>query len=220
MPRVVKRSVSQPVNAGRSRRDAPPPQFVPPQLSKPVEKPPLGPQRVHEIKLDGYRMAARIDNGRAQLLTRTGLDWSARYPSVLAALANLNLKTAYIEGELCGVDEAGLPSFAQTQAATDGERGVHLVYYAFDLLHLADWDVSNLPLTERKALLEPLIANKPGLQFNGHDTGDGELILKQAGELGFEGVVSKTIDAPYAPGNRGLWRKAKALNRQEFVIVG
>src|ERR1700729_3888317 len=63
-------------------------------------------------------------------------------------------------------------------------------------------------------------ANKPGLQFNGHDTGDGELILKHAGKLGFEGVVSKTIDAPYAPGNRGLWRKAKALNRQEFVIVG
>ena len=73
---------------------------------------------------------------------------------------------------------------------------------------------------ERKALLEPLIANKPGLQFNGHETGDGELILKHAGKLGFEGVVSKTIDAPYAPGNRGLWRKAKALNRQEFVIVG
>ena len=65
-----------------------------------------------------------------------------------------------------------------------------------------------------------MVANKPGLQFNGHDTGDGELILKHAGKLGFEGVVSKTIDAPYAPGNRGLWRKAKALNRQEFVVVG
>jgi ATP-dependent DNA ligase len=100
------------------------------------------------------------------------------------------------------------------------ERGVHVVYYAFDLLHLAGWDVSNLPLIERKVLLEPLVANKPGLQFNGHDTGDGELILKRAGKLGFEGVVSKTIDAPYAPGNRGLWRKAKWLNRQEFVIVG
>jgi ATP-dependent DNA ligase len=100
------------------------------------------------------------------------------------------------------------------------ERGVHLVYYAFDLLHLGGWDISGLSLIERKALLEPLIANKPGLQFNGHDAGDGELILKPAGELGFEGVVSKTIDAPYAPGNRGLWRKAKALNRQEFVIVG
>jgi bifunctional non-homologous end joining protein LigD len=86
-------------------------------------------------------------------------------------------------------------------------------------LHLDGQDVSGLPLIERKALLAPLIADKPGLQFNGHDTGDGELILKHAGKLGFEGVVSKTF-APYAPGNRGLWRKAKWLNRQEFVIVG
>jgi ATP-dependent DNA ligase len=113
-----------------------------------------------------------------------------------------------------------LPRFAQTQAATDGERGVHVVYYAFDILHLDGWDVSSLALIERKAILEPLVSNQPGLQFSGHDTGDGELILKHAGKLGFEGVVSKTIDAPYAPGNRGLWRKAKALNRQEFVIGG
>jgi ATP-dependent DNA ligase len=99
-------------------------------------------------------------------------------------------------------------------------REVQLVYYAFDLLHLDGWDISRLQLTERKALLERFVANKPGLQFNGHETGDGELILKHAGKLGFEGVVSKTIDAPYAPGNRGLWRKAKWLNRQEFIIVG
>jgi len=64
------------------------------------------------------------------------------------------------------------------------------------------------------------VADKPGLQFNRHETGDGELILKHAGNLGFEGVVSKTIEAPYAPGNRGLWRKAKWLNRQECVVVG
>jgi bifunctional non-homologous end joining protein LigD len=165
-------------------------------------------------------MAARIDHGRAQLLTRTGLDWSDKYPSAIAALANLNVKTAYIDGELCGIDDAGLPSFANTQAATDGERDARLVYYAFDLLHLDGRDVSGLPLIERKALLEPLVANKLGLQFNGHETGDGELILRHAGKLGFEGVVSKTIDAPYAPGNRGLWRKAKWLNRQEFVVVG
>jgi hypothetical protein len=128
-------------------------------------------------------MAARIDNGRVQLLTRTGLDWTDKYPSAVAALANLNVKTAYLDGELCGVDDAGLPSFARTQAATDGERDVRLVYYPFDLLHLADWNVSKLPLIERKALLEPLVANKPGLQFNGHDTGDGELTLKHAGKL-------------------------------------
>ena len=87
MSRIVKRSASQMVKAGRSRRDAPLPQFVRPQLSQPVEKPPSGPQWLHEIKLDGYRMAARIDNGRVQLLTRTGLDWTAKYPGAIAALA-------------------------------------------------------------------------------------------------------------------------------------
>jgi DNA ligase D-like protein (predicted ligase) len=220
MPRVIKRSASQALKAGPSRRDAPLPSFVPPQLSQPVEKPPSGPQWLHEIKLDGFRMAARIDNGRVQLLTRTGLDWTAKYPSAIAALANLKVNAAYLDGELCGVDDAGLPNFARTQAATDGERGARLVYYAFDLLHINGWDVSALPLIERKKLLEPLLANKPGLQFNGHETGDGELILEHAGKLGFEGVVSKTIDAPYAPRNRGLWRKAKWLNRQEFVVVG
>ena len=196
------------------------PPFVPPQLSQLVEKPPSGPQWVHEIKLDGFRMAARIDNGRVQLLTRTGLDWTARYPSAVAALANVNVKTAYIDGELCGVDEAGLPSFAHTQAATDGERGVHT--RLLRLRSLAPRRVGHLePATPRaQGAARALVANKPGLQFNGHDTGDGELILEHAGKLGFEGVVSKTIDAPYAPGNRGLWRKAKALNRQEFVVVG
>src|SRR3984885_5572450 len=169
MPRIVKRSASQAVKVGPSRRGVPLPQFVPPQLSQLVEKPPSGPQWVHEIKLDGYRMAARIDNGHVRLLTRTGLDWTAKYPGAIAAIERLNVKSAYLDGELCSVDEASLPSFARIQAATDGER---------------------------------------------------ELILAHAGQLGFEGVVSKTIDAPYAPGNRGLWRKAKALNRQEFVIVG
>jgi ATP-dependent DNA ligase len=196
MPRVVKRSTPQAVKSGPSRRGVPLPRFVPPQLSQPVDKPPSGPQWLHEIKLDGFRMAARIDNGRVQLLTRTGLDWTGKYPSAIAALSNLTVKSAYLDGELCGVDEAGLPSFAHTQAATDGERDVHLVYSAFDLLHLEDWDTSDLQLIERKALLEPMLKNKPGIQYNGHETGDGELILKHAGKLGFEGVVSKTIDAP------------------------
>ena len=106
MSRVVKRSGSQAVKAGPSQRGVPLPQFIPPQLSQPVAKPPSGPQWVHEIKLDGFRMAARVDNGRVQLLTRTGLDWTAKYPSAAAALENLNVKTAYLDGELCGADPA------------------------------------------------------------------------------------------------------------------
>jgi ATP-dependent DNA ligase len=132
MARVVERSASQAVKSGasrrgKSRRDSPLPTFIRPQLSQPVEKPPSGPQWLHEIKIDGYRMAARIDNGRVQLLTRTGLDWTEKYPSVIAALANLGVKTGYLDGELCGEDEAGLPTFAHTQAATGGERNVQLV---------------------------------------------------------------------------------------------
>jgi DNA ligase D-like protein (predicted ligase) len=210
MPRVAKRS-SNPLEL---------PLWIPPQLTQLGEAVPSGPQWLHEIKLDGYRMAARIDRGRAHLLTRTGLDWSHKYPGVVAALAQIRAKRAYLDGELCGVGDDGLPSFSQTQAASDGERGVRLVYYAFDLLHLDGRDTASLLLIERKALLEPLIAGTPGLQFNDHETGDGELVREHACKLGFEGVVSKTIDAPYAPGNRGLWRKSKCLNRQEFVVVG
>jgi DNA ligase D-like protein (predicted ligase) len=196
------------------------PRWIPPQLTQLRDAAPSGPQWIHEVKLDGFRMAARIERGRAQLLTRTGLDWTDKYPSVIAELAGVATKTAYLDGELCGVGDDGLPSFSQTQAASDGERGVRLVYYAFDLLHLDGRDTASLPLIERKALLEPLIAGMPGLQFNAHETGDGETIRQHACKLGFEGIVSKTIDAPYASGNRGLWRKSKCLNRQEFVVVG
>src|ERR1700691_1778389 len=153
---------------------SPLPQWIPPQLTQLVPTAPSGPQWLQEIKLDGFRMAARIERGRPQLPTRTGLDWTDKYPTVVAALAKVAAETASLDGELCGVGDDGLPSFSQTQAASDGERGVRLVYYAFDLLHLDGRDTAGLPLIERKALLEPLILGMPGLQFNAHETGDGE----------------------------------------------
>jgi len=141
MPIVGRRS-SKP-----DERSSPLPRWIPPQLTQLSDAAPSGAQWLHEIKLDGFRMAARIDRGRAQLLTRTGLDWSDKCPSVVAVLAKVRAKTAYLDGELCGVGDDGLPSFSQTQAASDGERGVRLVYYAFDLLHLGGRDTAGLPLT-------------------------------------------------------------------------
>jgi bifunctional non-homologous end joining protein LigD len=85
MSPVAKRSVPQAVISGPPRRGVPLLPFIHPQLSQSVEKPPSGPQWLHEIKLDGYRMAARIENGRPQLLTRTGLDWTGKYPSIIGA---------------------------------------------------------------------------------------------------------------------------------------
>jgi ATP-dependent DNA ligase len=132
------------------------PQWIPPQLTQLVETAPSGPHWLHEIKLDGFRMSVRIERGQTKLLTRTGLDWSAKYPSLLTALAAVRARTAYLDGELCGVGDDGLPNFAETQAATDGARGVRLVFYAFDLLHLDGRDTTHLPLLERKAQLEPM----------------------------------------------------------------
>src|SRR5258708_19713330 len=125
----VKRSASQAVQTSRSHRGIPLPPFVPPQLSQAVEKPPSGPQWLHEIKLDGYRMAARIDNGRAQLLTRTGLDWTAKYPSVIAALANLKVKTAYLDADLSALPPPRLPTFPHPPTATAARPCVRLDSY-------------------------------------------------------------------------------------------
>src|SRR5271166_4447203 len=146
MSRVVERLAAGAIksSAPRGRQDAmsPLPSWIPPQLCQPVENAPSGPQWLHEIKLDGFRMSARIERGRVRLLTRSGLDWSDKYPSVIAALAKVRAKTSYLDGELCGIGGDGLPSFSQTQAATDGSRRMRLVYYVFDLLHLDGADTA------------------------------------------------------------------------------
>src|ERR1700691_2783433 len=112
MSRVIKRPAPQGTKAGPSGRDAPLPQFIPPQLSQPVETPPSGPQWVHEIKLDGYRMAARVDHGRVQLLTRTGLDWSDKISKRHGCARKPQREDRSYRRELCGGDAAGLPSLA------------------------------------------------------------------------------------------------------------
>ena len=144
MPPVEGRPISKAARSG-SPLASPLPRWIPPQLCQLVETAPSGPQWLHEIKLDGFRMSARIERGQVQLLTRTGLDWSDKYPSVVEVLAKVGAKPAYLDGELCGIGDDGLPSFSQTQAASDGSRGVRLVYFAFDLLHLDGRDIASLP---------------------------------------------------------------------------
>jgi bifunctional non-homologous end joining protein LigD len=78
------------------------PSWIRPQLTKLVEAPPEGPEWLHEIKFDGYRMHARLDRGAVRLLTRTGLDWTHKYPAIAAAFASFPARQAYLDGELCG----------------------------------------------------------------------------------------------------------------------
>src|ERR1700704_2874350 len=95
------------------------PAWVKPQLTKLVDKAPEGPDWLHEIKFDGYRMHARLDRGAVRLLTRTGLDWMHKYPAIAAAVASLPAREAYLDGELCGVQPDGTTSFNLIQTASD-----------------------------------------------------------------------------------------------------
>ncbi len=197
------------------------PKWVKPQLCKLVDAPPQGPEWLHEIKYDGYRMHARLDRGKAQLLTRTGLDWTHKYPSIAAALSVLPAKQAYLDGELCGVTPDGKTSFSLIQTASDSGNAAALVFFLFDLLYLDGEVISAVPLRERKERLRDLLSNTgTPLQYSDHQIGRGPKFYAGACELSPEGIISKRADAPYSPGDRGLWVKVKCQNREEFVVVG
>src|SRR5262245_28414365 len=127
-----------------------PPKWIKPQLSRVVDEAPAGPDWLHEVKYDGYRMHARLDRSKIQLLTRTGLDWSRRYPRTIEALRSLPVKSAYLDGELCALRPDGVPAFSRLQAAMDEGRTDDLVFIVFDLLHLNGRSITALPLIERK----------------------------------------------------------------------
>jgi bifunctional non-homologous end joining protein LigD len=197
------------------------PTWVAPQLTELVEKLPAGDEWAHEIKLDGYRMHARIDRGHVQMLTRTGLDWTAKYPTTATALHCLPVQHAYIDGELCAVSETGVTSFSLMQAATDSRRTATLIFYAFDLLYPDGGNLMREPLLERKRRLQRLLDGyTDAIRYCDHQIGLGPQFYEHACQLRLEGVVSKRVDAPYVTGNRGLWLKTKCVNREEFVVVG
>jgi len=198
-----------------------PPAWVKPQLALPVKEAPAGPDWLHEIKYDGYRLHARIEGGDVALLTRNGLDWTHKYPAIPAALAVLGLGDVYLDGELCALNPDGTTSFSALQAATDERGSAELVYFLFDLLFVDGLDIADRPLMERKVLLERMLAGAPGaIRYSDHVAGDGPRFRAAACQAKAEGIISKRADAPYKPGDRGLWRKAKCLNREEFVVVG
>jgi bifunctional non-homologous end joining protein LigD len=157
--------------AGRPRT---PPQWVRPQLTQLVDAAPDGGQWLHEIKYDGYRMHARLDRGAVKLLTRTGLDWTHKYPAIAKAVAPLGTRQAYLDGELCGVGPDGITSFNIVQLASDRGNAAALVFFLFDLLYVDSEDLRTRLLIERKERLSGLLANAPpSLHYSDHVVGQG-----------------------------------------------
>jgi len=184
-----------------------------------VETPPAGDEWLHEIKHDGYRIVARIEEGEVRLVSRNGKDWTKEFPQVARAVGRLPAGTALLDGEVAAVLPSGATSFQALQRRADGSAP--LVYFVFDLLHLDGWDLRGARLEERKRVLGRLLAGAPEtLRFSDHVRGMGLEFFEQARQAGLEGVVSKRADAPYREGRGGDWRKAKCRLSQEVVIGG
>ena len=200
---------------------APPTRFRP-QLALLVKAVPDGPEWLHEVKYDGYRIGCRLDRGDATLFSRNNKDWTASFPEVRAAAVGLPAKNAFLDGEVGMVLPDGRTSFQALQNAIGSRNRSGLVYYVFDLLFLDGADIAALPLETRKERLRRLIEHAPPslLRYSDHVAGNGTALYTHACEMKLEGLVSKRRDMPYQPGRHDSWVKTKCTDRQEFVIGG
>ena len=199
------------------------PAFIEPELTTSVEAPPSGTNWIHEVKFDGYRLGARIENGTVKLLTRSGLDWTRKFPTIAKALAKTKLKSAWLDGEVVVPDENGLSSFSSLQRALSDGNDEGMLFYLFDLPYLNGEDLRDLPLIQRKQILRDTLFVKKAnavLAYSDHHEADGADFFKAARNMGLEGVVSKRKDSPYRSGRGRDWVKSKCVDRDEFVIGG
>ena len=195
------------------------PDFIEPQLTKSLEKPPAGPGWAHEIKFDGYRMQLRTVGGRATLLSRKGLDWSSKFPEIVASGAKL--ADGIIDGEVVALDHTGAPDFAALQAAISEGKTRDLVYFVFDQMFEGKADIRALPMVERKTRLAANVAAAPAnIRFVDHFVTAGDAVLQSACRMDLEGIVSKRLDAPYQSGRSESWGKSKCRQGHEVVIGG
>ena len=197
-------------------------EFVQPELATLVETPPAGREWLHEIKFDGYRVIARIQNGKVTLFTRRGLDWTSRFPEIRDGLDTL-AQDALIDGEIVVQKPDGTSDFSALQARLSGENDLDMTFFAFDLLHFDGEDLRTQPLIERKKKLQEFLKplkKKNRIVYADHIEGSGAKFLAEACKAGLEGIIAKRADAPYRSGRIGDWLKIKCNRRQEFVIGG
>jgi bifunctional non-homologous end joining protein LigD len=198
------------------------PSFVEPQLATLVEMPPEGDGWLFEVKFDGYRTEIAASGADVRAYTRSGLDWTERFPNVIAAMKSLDLDGVLMDGEIVALDRDGRSNFGALQNALQSGR-TDLVYEVFDLLHEGKTDWRSAPLRDRKARLSELLepAKKDGvLVYSDHIEGNGEAMLAMAREKGLEGIIGKRADRPYRSGRGAAWVKVKVAFGQEFVVLG
>jgi bifunctional non-homologous end joining protein LigD len=204
-------------------RKAPLPERLQPQLATLVDDPPKDPDNwIHEIKFDGYRMLARVERGRIQLVTRNGNDWTHKLPKLLEALKAMDLPDGWYDGEIIMPGERSPTDFQALQGAFDSARTAGIVYYLFDLPYCAGYDLREVPLLERRAVLQRIVERKPQekVRFSAVFDAPPDEVVASACRLGLEGVIAKRKNSAYVTRRSSDWVKLKCGHRQEFVIGG
>ena len=196
------------------------PDRQPPQLAAVAESPPEADGWLTEVKFDGYRIIASVEDGRVRLLTRNGNDWTDRLPAVARAVGELYVDSAMVDGELVALDGEGISSFPALQASLSAGRDQNLVYYLFDLLYLDGQDLRRCALRDRKERLKGIDTWHGMLRYSDHHEGDAVRMRKAACRMKLEGIICKKADAPYRAGRSRDWLKVKCEGREELIVIG
>jgi bifunctional non-homologous end joining protein LigD len=174
---------------------------------------------IYEIKWDGYRAIAEVQNSEVKLYSRNGLSFKTLYPTVAQALQKMR-KDVVLDGEIVFINESGKPDFQKLQQYGETKRG-HLIYYVFDCLQINGKSITHLPLIDRKRLLKDLLPKSDTIKFADHLQGNGIEFFNTAAAMDLEGIIAKRGSSIYTPGKRSPdWLKIKHHNIQEAIIAG
>jgi bifunctional non-homologous end joining protein LigD len=200
---------------------APMPMNIEPMLATLASKAFSDPDWLYEIKWDGFRVQAAIDDRKVRTWTRNLKDAATYFPRLLTPPTWIEANQAIVDGEVVALDETGRPDFNLLQERL-GDAAAHgLVYQAFDLLYLDGRSLLNVALEDRKRLLQSILRPHPRVRFAAHVVGEGEAFYEAAGQNGLEGVIAKLRRSRYEPGRRtSAWLKLKIRPEQELVVGG
>ncbi|MGI3748768.1 MAG: DNA ligase D [Janthinobacterium lividum] len=197
------------------------PDLIKPELATLVESAPEGDWR-YEIKFDGYRVMARVADGKVQLFTRNGHDWTHKLPRQAEAIAGLGLESAWLDGEMVVANDDGVPDFQALQNAFEAGRSGNIIYYLFDMPFLNGMDLREVPVEQRRAALSKVLERTDDevLRYSEDFAEVPEVLLNSACQMKMEGLIGKRAGSPYVSRRSGDWIKLKCKRRQEFVVVG
>jgi len=192
---------------------------VKPMLASTTKKIFNDPNWIYELKWDGYRLIAHVNNGEVTIHSRNGISYNSKFPNLVEDLENIPHE-AILDGEVVVIDKNGIPDFQKLQNYSPQTKGT-LKFYVFDMLYLNGHSMLDLKLLERKSLIPEVLEDTNIAVYCDHIEGMGTAFYQKAIDAGMEGVMAKKADSTYAPGYRTeKWLKVKANESLETIICG